>query len=50
VPNSPRSEDQETDGESEEGDVEMGEAPRLVRAPRERAEPEIDDGSYCHQG
>jgi pre-rRNA-processing protein TSR2 len=38
-------EDQETD-ESEEGDVEMGDAPNLVRAPRERAEPEIDDDGF----
>ncbi|KXG48235.1 Pre-rRNA-processing protein TSR2 [Penicillium griseofulvum] len=39
-------EDQETDEESEEGDVEMGDAPNLVRAPRERAEPEIDDDGF----
>ncbi|CAP80644.1 Pc12g10170 [Penicillium rubens Wisconsin 54-1255] len=38
-------EDQETD-ESEEGDVEMGDAPNLVRAPRERAEPEVDDDGF----
>lgn len=38
-------EDQETD-ESDEDDVEMGEAPTLVRAPRERAEPEIDDDGF----
>ncbi|CDM34638.1 hypothetical protein DTO013E5_6566 [Penicillium roqueforti] len=39
-------EDQETDDESEEEDTEMGEAPELVRAPRERAEPEIDDDGF----
>ncbi|KAJ5583294.1 hypothetical protein N7535_001914 [Penicillium sp. DV-2018c] len=38
--------DQETDEESEEGDTEMGEAPALVRAPRERAEPEVDDEGF----
>jgi pre-rRNA-processing protein TSR2 len=38
-------EDQETDGE-EDDDEEMGEAPTLVRAPRERAEPEIDDDGF----
>lgn len=38
--------DQETDDESDEGDVEMGEAPTLVRAPKERAEPEIDDDGF----
>lgn len=36
-------EDQETD---EEEDEEMGDAPTLVRAPRERAEPEIDDDGF----
>jgi pre-rRNA-processing protein TSR2 len=36
--------DQETDGE--EDDEEMGEAPTLVRTPRERAEPEIDDDGF----
>ncbi|KAL4869071.1 hypothetical protein BDV12DRAFT_208806 [Aspergillus spectabilis] len=49
-----RVEDQEgeTDGEEddsdndEEGDVDMGEAPALVRAPRERVEPEIDDDGF----
>ncbi|KAJ5467334.1 Pre-rRNA-processing protein TSR2 [Penicillium sp. IBT 31633x] len=39
-------EDQESDDESEEGDVEMGDAPALVRAPRERAEPEVDDDGF----
>lgn len=40
-------EDQETDEESdEEDDVEMGDAPALVRAPREKAEPEIDDDGF----
>ncbi|KAJ5129626.1 Pre-rRNA-processing protein TSR2 [Penicillium bovifimosum] len=37
--------DQETDEESEE-DTEMGDAPALVRAPRERAEPEVDDEGF----
>ncbi|KAJ5216002.1 uncharacterized protein N7498_002409 [Penicillium cinerascens] len=43
-----KDEDQETDDESdEEGeDVEMGDAPALVRAPREKAEPEIDDDGF----
>lgn len=36
--------DQETD--AEEDDEEMGDAPTLVRAPRERAEPEIDDDGF----
>jgi pre-rRNA-processing protein TSR2 len=42
-------EDQETDDddESEEGgDVDMDDAPSLVRAPRERVEPEIDDDGF----
>jgi pre-rRNA-processing protein TSR2 len=40
-------EDQETDEESdEEDDVEMGDAPALVRAPREKTEPEIDDDGF----
>jgi pre-rRNA-processing protein TSR2 len=42
-----KDEDQETDDESdEEDDVEMGDAPALVRAPREKAEPEIDDDGF----
>ncbi|KAJ5168759.1 uncharacterized protein N7482_004353 [Penicillium canariense] len=44
-----RDEDQETDGEeddSEGEDVEMGEAPALVRAPREKAEPEVDEDGF----
>jgi len=36
-------EDQETDDEADE---EMGEAPTLVHAPRERAEPEIDEDGF----
>ncbi|CAG7939545.1 unnamed protein product [Penicillium salamii] len=36
--------DQETDDEVD--DEEMGDAPTLVRAPRERAEPEIDDDGF----
>ncbi|CEO60576.1 hypothetical protein PMG11_05197 [Penicillium brasilianum] len=44
-----RDEDQETDEEeddSEDEDVEMGEAPSLVRAPREKVEPEIDEDGF----
>ncbi|KAL4788337.1 Pre-rRNA-processing protein TSR2-domain-containing protein [Aspergillus varians] len=47
-----RVEDQETetdaeeDDDEEEGDVDMGEAPALVRAPRERVEPEIDEDGF----
>ncbi|CAG8191750.1 unnamed protein product [Penicillium salamii] len=36
--------DQETDDEVD--DEEMGDAPTSVRAPRERAEPEIDDDGF----
>ncbi|KAJ5773260.1 Pre-rRNA-processing protein TSR2 [Penicillium paradoxum] len=39
-------EDEDTDDESDDGDIEMGDAPELVRAPRERAEPEIDDDGF----
>lgn len=38
-----RDEDQETDDEVDE---EVGDAPQLVRAPRERVEPEIDDDGF----
>lgn len=43
-----RDEDQETDeeDEDEEEDVEMGEAPTLVRAPREKVEPEVDEDGF----
>lgn len=44
-----RDEDQETDDEEdeeEEEDVEMGEAPTLVRAPREKVEPEVDEDGF----
>ncbi|KKK21603.1 pre-rRNA processing protein [Aspergillus rambellii] len=45
-----RDEDQETDDdddeEEEEDDVDMDEAPPLVRAPRERAEPEVDEDGF----
>ena len=44
---------QETDGDSEddeeeeeEEDVEMGEAPSLVRVPKEKAAPEVDDDGF----
>lgn len=41
-------EDQETEEEDEEEDedVEMGEAPTLVRAPREKVEPEVDEDGF----
>ncbi|KAJ5776457.1 uncharacterized protein N7511_001468 [Penicillium nucicola] len=39
-------EDQETDGDDSEEDVDMDDAPSLVRAPRERVEPEIDDDGF----
>ncbi|KAJ5595030.1 uncharacterized protein N7459_001238 [Penicillium hispanicum] len=44
-----RDEDQETDDEPDEsdgGDVDMNDAPALVRAPREKVEPEIDDDGF----
>ncbi|KAJ5928831.1 hypothetical protein N7466_007787 [Penicillium verhagenii] len=42
-----RDEDQETDDETDDdADVDMGDAPALVRAPREKAEPEIDDDGF----
>jgi pre-rRNA-processing protein TSR2 len=44
-----RDEDQETDEEeddSEDEDVEMGEAPSLVRAPREKVEPQVDEDGF----
>ncbi|KAF7716008.1 Uncharacterized protein PECH_001911 [Penicillium ucsense] len=44
-----RDEDQETDDDEDESDaedVEMGDAPNLVRAPREKAEPEIDEDGF----
>lgn len=43
-----RDEDQETDEEedSEDEDFEMGEAPSLVRAPREKVEPEVDEDGF----
>ncbi|KAL4887167.1 Pre-rRNA-processing protein TSR2-domain-containing protein [Aspergillus karnatakaensis] len=37
---------EEDDSEDEEGDVDMGEAPELVRAPRERVEPEVDEDGF----
>lgn len=42
-------EDQETDDSEddlEDEDVEMGEAPTLVRAPREKVEPEVDEDGF----
>ncbi|KAJ6095828.1 Pre-rRNA-processing protein TSR2 [Penicillium sp. IBT 16267x] len=41
-----RDEDQETDDEPSDDDVDMGDAPALVRAPREKAEPEIDEDGF----
>jgi pre-rRNA-processing protein TSR2 len=41
-----RDEDQETDDEASDDDVDMGDAPALVRAPREKAEPEIDEDGF----
>ncbi|PLN81800.1 hypothetical protein BDW42DRAFT_193543 [Aspergillus taichungensis] len=42
-------EEGETDDEEdddEEDDVDMGDAPQLVRAPRERVEPEVDEDGF----
>ncbi|PLB41337.1 pre-rRNA-processing TSR2 family protein [Aspergillus candidus] len=44
-----RGEDEEgetDDEEDEEDDVDMGDAPQLVRAPRERVEPEVDEDGF----
>ncbi|KAL1964747.1 hypothetical protein VTN77DRAFT_6614 [Rasamsonia byssochlamydoides] len=47
-----RNDDQETDDDDDEDDddddedVEMDEAPALVRAPRERVEPEVDEDGF----
>lgn len=44
-----KDEDQETDDEVDEedaGDVEMDDAPALVRAPREKVEPEVDEDGF----
>ncbi|KAL3487662.1 Pre-rRNA-processing protein TSR2-domain-containing protein [Aspergillus germanicus] len=38
--------DEEESGDDDEGDVDMGEAPALVRAPRERIEPEVDEDGF----
>lgn len=45
-------EDQETDDEVDEegGDVDMGEAPALVRAPKEKPQPEIDEDGFTMVG
>ncbi|PYH91950.1 pre-rRNA processing protein, partial [Aspergillus ellipticus CBS 707.79] len=40
------SDDDSEDGEDEEGDEDMGEAPALVRAPREKVEPEVDEDGF----
>ncbi|KAL4932636.1 pre-rRNA-processing TSR2 family protein [Aspergillus undulatus] len=42
-------EEGETSGEEDsddEGDVDMGEAPALVRAPKEKVEPEVDEDGF----
>lgn len=47
-----KDEDQETDAEEDDdedganGDVDMGEAPALVRAPKEKVEPEVDEDGF----
>lgn len=47
-----RDEDQETDDEEDEDedgeneDVDMGEAPALVRAPKEKVQPEVDEDGF----
>lgn len=42
-----KDEDQETDDEEDDtGDVDMDDAPALVRAPREKAEPEVDEDGF----
>lgn len=47
-----KDEDQETDAEEDDdedganGDVDMGDAPALVRAPKEKAEPEVDEDGF----
>jgi pre-rRNA-processing protein TSR2 len=38
--------DEEESGDDDEGDVDMGEAPALVRVPRERIEPEVDEDGF----
>ncbi|KAL4895081.1 Pre-rRNA-processing protein TSR2-domain-containing protein [Aspergillus ambiguus] len=38
-------EEEETD-DGDEDDVDMGEAPALVRAPKEKVEPEVDDDGF----
>jgi pre-rRNA-processing protein TSR2 len=40
------SDDDEEDEDEEDEDVDMGEAPALVRAPRERVEPEVDEDGF----
>jgi pre-rRNA-processing protein TSR2 len=38
--------DDEEDEDEDEEDVDMGDAPALVRAPRERVEPEVDEDGF----
>lgn len=38
--------DAEEDEDEDDEDVDMGEAPALVRAPRERVEPEVDEDGF----
>ncbi|KAE8373747.1 Pre-rRNA-processing protein TSR2-domain-containing protein [Aspergillus bertholletiae] len=37
---------EDSDEEDEEEDVDMGEAPALVRAPKEKVEPEVDEDGF----
>lgn len=38
--------DEEEEDEDEDGDVEMGEAPELVKAPREKIVPKVDEEGF----
>ncbi|KAB8266565.1 Pre-rRNA-processing protein TSR2-domain-containing protein [Aspergillus minisclerotigenes] len=38
--------DSDEDDEEDEEDVDMGEAPALVRAPKEKVEPEVDEDGF----
>ncbi|KAE8339741.1 hypothetical protein BDV24DRAFT_135295 [Aspergillus arachidicola] len=40
------SDDDDDDEEEDEEDVDMGEAPALVRAPKEKVEPEVDEDGF----
>ncbi|KAF7593489.1 hypothetical protein BBP40_011400 [Aspergillus hancockii] len=44
-----KGEDEDSDDDeedNEEGDLDMGDAPALVRAPREKVEPEVDEDGF----